>query len=159
MIRIWLFLLQYKIFEIFFFILIENVYFQTVNERGDDPDARPMLYDPLQGSRTSKSRQYLATVIGMYHSYQWISFSFVLMASHKFNSNVKRIYSINPKWMWAIFYSKRLNCLCVVKIDQGHKYWLSILLLSDSIFIPHTINQIEMQKNKKFAYLMYYFKW
>ncbi|XP_055307619.1 facilitated trehalose transporter Tret1-like isoform X2 [Sitodiplosis mosellana] len=36
---------------------------RTVNERGDDPDARPMLYDPLQGSKTTKSQQYLATVI------------------------------------------------------------------------------------------------
>lgn len=25
-----------------------------------------MLYDPLEGSRTTQSRQYLATVIGMY---------------------------------------------------------------------------------------------
>lgn len=38
-------------------------YLQSVNERGDDPDARPMLYDPLQGSKTTKSQQYLATVI------------------------------------------------------------------------------------------------
>lgn len=39
---------------------------QAVNDRADDPDARPMLYDPLQGGRTTKTQQYLATVIGMY---------------------------------------------------------------------------------------------
>lgn len=40
---------------------------QAVNERDDDPDARPMLYDPLQGGKTTQFQQYLATVIGMIH--------------------------------------------------------------------------------------------
>ncbi|XP_031626373.1 facilitated trehalose transporter Tret1 isoform X3 [Contarinia nasturtii] len=35
---------------------------KTVNDR-NDPDARPMLYDPLQGSKTTKGSQYLATII------------------------------------------------------------------------------------------------
>lgn len=48
------------LWELFFFLS----FLQTVNDRADDPDARPMLYDPLQGSKITKSRQYLATVIG-----------------------------------------------------------------------------------------------
>lgn len=36
---------------------------QNVNDR-DEQDARPMLYDPIQGGRTSKGPQYLATFIG-----------------------------------------------------------------------------------------------
>lgn len=44
-------------------MIIFMIFLQTVNER-NDPDARPMLYDPLQGSKTTKSKQYLATVIG-----------------------------------------------------------------------------------------------
>lgn len=50
---------------------------QTVNERADDPDARPMLYDPLQGGRTTKTNQYLATTIGKYRFYGFDSKNFI----------------------------------------------------------------------------------
>lgn len=52
------------LFFCYFFFFVFTT--QTVNERSDDPDARPMLYDPLQGGHTSKTNQYLATVIGKY---------------------------------------------------------------------------------------------
>lgn len=51
-----------------FYYVFVYIYKQAVNDRADDPDARPMLYDPLQGGKTTKTQQYLATIIGMYCS-------------------------------------------------------------------------------------------
>lgn len=63
-------------------------FLQTVNDRADDPDARPMLYDPLQGSKITKSRQYLATVIGTYSNPILFFFS-ICMNQMKFEHRLK----------------------------------------------------------------------